>query len=355
MTDDTPKAVPDVAPEPATTIVHEPTPPAAQPAAKNNTLLTAVVVLAVVVVVGDYFLWSNGNGATDQVAQLQSQVATLQSRLQTVEARPLPAPPPPPPDLRPLEQRMTALEQKPAPKADLTAAGQEQIAALSSRVDGIAARQNQLGVTEQGDSAKLAAQMTDLNGKLTSQMADMNGKLSSQMADLTTQMAAVIKAGNSLAALGDRQARTARLQMANVALQSGKPLGEIPNAPPALAQFATKAPPTEAALRLSFDAAAEKAHTAGQPAKETTPFLTRVWDRAQSGITIRQGDHILVGDAVAGVLGHAKVLLEAGDLPGAVSTLDGLTGSAAAAMAPWRAQAQSLLDARAALITAANG
>ena len=49
------------------------------------------------------------------------------------------------------------------------------------------------------------------------------------------------------------------------------------------------------------------------------------------------------------------VLLDAGDLPGAVTTLDGLTGAAAAAMAPWRAQAQSLLDARSALITAANG
>ncbi len=38
-----------------------------------------------------------------------------------------------------------------------------------------------------------------------------------------------------------------------------------------------------------------------------------------------------------------------------MAALDGLAGPAAAAMAPWRAQAQSLLDARAALITAAHG
>ncbi len=168
-------------------------------------------------------------------------------------------------------------------------------------------------------------------------------------------MVAVTKAGSAIATLADREARTARLQMANVALQSGKPLGDIPGAPPALAQFATKPPPTEAALRLSFDAAANSAHEAGQPAKETTPFLTRLWDRAQSGVTVREGDRIIVGDAVSGVLEHARHLLDAGDLPGAVAALDGLAGPAAAAMAPWRAQAQSLLDARAALITAANG
>ncbi len=345
MTDDTPKAVPELAAEPTSN----------ETKAKSNSLLAAVVILALIVVVGGYVLWHANNGATEQVALLQDQLATLQNRLEKVEARPVPQPPLPPPNLAPIEQRLTALEQKPAPQVDLTTAGQAQIAALGSRIDGIAARQNQLGVTEQGDVVKLGGQIADMDAKLSGQIADFNGKLTGQIADLNNQMAAVTKAGSSIAALGDRQARTARLQMANVALQSGKPLGVIPSAPQALAQFATKPPPTEASLRLSFDAAADAAHSAGQPAKETTPFLTRVWDRAQSGITVRQGDHIIVGDAVAGVLGHARVLLDAGDLPGAVSALDGLTGPAAAAMAPWRAQAQSLLDARAALISAANG
>ena len=299
-------------------------------------LLIAVVVLGLIVVVGGIVLWRSGSAANDQVAQLQGQLAALQGRVDKVEARPVPVPPPPPPpppDLGPLEHRLTALEQKPPPQAQLDNAGQQQIADVSSRIDGVAARQNQLGTTEQADVAKL------------------DGRIN----DLTTQMAAVTKAGSAIASLADRQARTARLQMANVALQSGKPLGEIPSAPPALAQFATKPPPTEASLRLSFDAAAEAAHEAGQPPKETTPFLSRVWDRAQSALTIREGDRIIVGDPVSGVLGHARHLLDAGDLPGAVTALDGLAGPAAAAMAPWRAQAQSLLDARAALITAANG
>ena len=356
MTNDTPTETPEMPQE----AVHEflgeaktPVHPAAETraearaetrAAQPGGLIAAMVILALVVVIGGYLLWRNSSGSAEQVAQLQDQLSALQLRLQTLEARPAPPPPPPPPNLAPIEQRLTTLEQKPPPVAQLDAAGQQQIAAVSSRIDGVAARQNQLGTTEQTDIAKL-----------NDQIAALTSHSNDQIADLNSRMAAVTKAGSAISALADRQARTARLQMANVALQSGKPLGEIPSAPPALAQFATKAPPTEASLRLSFDQAAEAAHAAGQPPKDSTPFLTRVWDRAQSGFTIRQGDHILVGDAVAGVLAHARVLLDAGDLPGAVAALDGLTGAAATAMAPWRAQAQSLLDARAALITAANG
>ena len=359
MTDETPDAAAD---RPAAATRDPVVEPAASPAGqlahdRSGPLLAAVGVLALIVLVGGYLLWRNGSGSADQVAQLQNQLGAaqaqlataqgqlgaLQGRLEKVEARPLPAPPPPPTDLRPLEQRLTALEQKPAPVAQLDNAGQEQIAAVSSRIDGVAARQNQLGTTEQADTGKLAA----------AEQADV-AKLTEQIGGLAGQMAAVTKAGSAIATLADRQARTARLQMASVALQSGKPLGDIPGAPPALAQFATKPPPTEASLRLSFDAAADAAHEAGQPAKQDTPFFTRMWDRAQGGITVRQGDHIVVGDAVAGVLAQARHLLEAGDLPGAVTALDGLAGPAAAAMAPWRAQAQSLLDARSALITAAN-
>lgn len=353
------------APEHSVTPATPPTDPAAD---RARLLLGAVAVLALIMLIGGYLLWRNGSGSTDQVAQLQGQIGALQGRLDKMEARPAPdlrpleqrlaaleqkpapvavdlrpleqritaveqKPVPVPVDLQPLEQRITAQEQKPVPQATLDAASQQQIAGVSSRIDGVAARQNQLGTMEQSDVAKL----------------------NDQIADLNTRMVAVTKAGSGFATLSERQVRTARLQMANGALQSGKPLGEIPGAPPALAQFATKPPPTEAALRLSFDAAATTAHEAGQPPKETTPFLSRMWDRAQSGVTVRQGEKILVGDAVSGVLEHSRHLLDAGDLPGAVGALDALTGPAAAAMAGWRGQAQSLLDARAALISAANG
>ncbi len=91
------------------------------------------------------------------------------------------------------------------------------------------------------------------------------------------------------------------------------------------------------------------------PAKEDAPLLSRMWARMQSSVTIRQGDHVLVGDAVSDILAKAQSQLDAGDLAGAVATLGDLTGPAASAMAPWKQRAQSLLDARAALLALARG
>jgi hypothetical protein len=123
----------------------------------------------------------------------------------------------------------------------------------------------------------------------------------------------------------------------------------LPNAPPALAKFASTKPPTEAELRLSFPAAAQAAQKASQPNTEGKPFLDRIWTRAQDLVTVRDGDRVIVGDPAAGVIARARQALNAGDLQGAVAALDALTGDATQEMAEWKAKAQSLLDARAAL------
>ncbi len=143
--------------------------------------------------------------------------------------------------------------------------------------------------------------------------------------------------------------RIARVQAAAVALSAGRPLGEIPNAPAALARFARTAPPTEAALRLGFPAAAEAALDAARPVDTGQPFLDRVLARTENLFTIRQGEHVVVGDAAAGVLAKARTALDAGDLGGTVATLAGLQGGAAAAMSHWLADATALRDARLAL------
>jgi hypothetical protein len=362
MTDDTPTVIPthpgdaaveaapeaaatphaDPAPEPVAEAplasVHtSPRPPSEASSPANTTpLLGALAVLALIVVVGDILAWRNTSSLSAQLAQSQSQLAALGDRIGALEARPQPQPP----DLRPLQQRLTALEQKPPPQAQLDSAGQQQIAALAGRIDGIAARQDQLGTREQQDTDKTASQLAALG---------------TQVAALATQVTAANRTGSEISELADRQTKAARLQSAAVALAAGRPLGDIAGAPPALARFATKPPPTEASLRLSFDAAAQDARRAGQPSPATTPFLQRVWDRAQASVTIRQGDRIVVGDSLSGIIETARRHLDAGDVAGAVSALDGLAGPAAAAMAPWRADAQALLDARAALMSAAHG
>jgi len=332
---------PPVPPEPPVQpAASAPPPPRHEPVADRRGGLSGAVplVVSVVVLIGAIALyWQSQNSG----AQLAAQLDALEQRLQTVEQRPLPQPPP---DLGPLtqqvaalDQRLTTLEHRPPPVATLDQGGRDEIAALAGRVDQITARQNQLGVQQQNDAAQIGTQLSSLNTQLTTATANTGA---------TT---------GQIAALAARQARTARLQEAATALAAGHPLGAIPDAPPALARFATIAPPTEALLRLSFDSAAAAATKAGLPIPADAPFMTRVWARVQESVTVRQGSRVLVGDPITGVLQQSRQRLDAGDVAGAVKALDPLVGTAVTAMAPWRQQAQSLVDARAALLAMAQG
>jgi hypothetical protein len=145
--------------------------------------------------------------------------------------------------------------------------------------------------------------------------------------------------------------RLARLDAAAIALAAGRPLGAIPDAPPALARFATASPPTEAGLRLAFAAASQAALRVSRPDTEGKPFLDRILARLQDFrlITVREGDHVVIGNSDAAALARARVSLDAGDLDGAVRTVATLTGPPAEKMAPWLADAKALQAAREAL------
>ena len=260
----------------------------------------------------------------------------IETRLAAVEARPLPVPPPPPVNLGPLETRVGTLEAR--RPVDLSP--------LENRVAAVEARRGPDLSPLEGKAAAAEQRLAELNTRL--------GALDPRLAALDTRIAAVDAAGKQtatgLAAITDRAQRSQRLITASAALDSGQRLGDIPGAPPALARFAQNAPPTDAALRLSFNAAADAAHRASQPAiTDNQPLLDRMWTRAQQSVTVRQGERVIVGDPIAGVLASARTALDAGDLSGAVKALAGLAGPARAAMADWIDRAQSLLDARAAL------
>jgi hypothetical protein len=143
-----------------------------------------------------------------------------------------------------------------------------------------------------------------------------------------------------------------RLETARMALESGQPLGDIPNAPPALAKFATQAPPTEADLVLSYQAAAKAANDSSVArADKGSSLLTGALTRVESLVTISKGDQVLVGAPAAAITAKAGQQLNAGDLAGAVATLTtGLSTATQAAMGDWLPQAQSLLAARNAII-----
>jgi hypothetical protein len=148
--------------------------------------------------------------------------------------------------------------------------------------------------------------------------------------------------------------RLARIVAAGRALDAGEPLGPLPGAPPALARFATAAPPTLASLRTAFLAAAGSARAASRPAA-ADGWAERLRQGLAGLVTLRSGNTVLIGTPATATLVAAEARLDAGDLQGALDALAPLDPAAATAMAPWRDQTQSLLDARAALAAMAHG
>jgi hypothetical protein len=218
-------------------------------------------------------------------------------------------------------------------------------------VDALAGRQDALSARAQAIETALTARAEAAETKLAAaeQAAIRVTALAARLETLERRLVSAEATAGQVPALAARAARLARLSAAQAALEDGKPIGTIEDAPAALARFATAAPPTESALRLAFPAAMRAAQEAAVPPSSDAPLAERVWNRAQGLVTVRQGDRVLVGDPSAGVLGKAKRAVEAGDLAGAVAALGELQGPAAQAMAGWRTQALALLDARAAL------
>jgi hypothetical protein len=301
---ETPPVPEPVAPE--VPPVPEPEPARREPLPVHSSrparVLTIVGFLLLVGV--DFYLWQQQQTLVPQpgadperVAAQEMQIRALQQRIAQLEQRPAPTNAAPT-DLRPLEARIAALEQHPA------AAPEPDIGPLLGRVNALEQHAGQ------ADAAAAAA--------------------------------------------AKRADRAIRLQAAAAALDAGQPLGAIPDAPVALARFATEKPPTEADLRLSFPDAASRAAEASNPATDGKSMTERMWQRIASLVTVRSGDRVIVGAPASVVLDQARARLDAGDLAGAVTALDGLDPGAAKAMADWRARAQSLLDARAALASLAR-
>jgi hypothetical protein len=157
-----------------------------------------------------------------------------------------------------------------------------------------------------------------------------------------------------LAALESRAARLAAVEAARAALDAGRPLGQIANAPEALGRYASAAPPTEASLRLSFDAAARAALAASEP-PTSGGVLDSAVSRLSGLVTVRRGEEVLWGDAAAAEIERARRALEAGDLQATLAHLAKLSAPAKQAMADWIARAEALLAARDALRQMAAG
>jgi hypothetical protein len=285
----------------------------------------------------------------------QVDLALLEQRVAALEKRPVATP-----DLAPIEQQIGALKSQIAAKTAVAPAGdlgpvESRVAALAQQVQAVPALKSQLDTMSRqiasqqaGVGSRLSQLETDRRG-LNVRVGDLEDALKSAMVTLTGQIQSARQQASVAASAAEKAARLARIEAARAALESGRPVGSIEGAPPALTQFAGTSPPTEAGLRLAFPAAAKAALDAAQPDTAGKPFGERLWQRAQQLVTVREGDRVIVGDPAAGVLAHAQQELGAGDLSGAVASVSTLTGPAAQAMASWLDRAKALLAARAAL------
>jgi uncharacterized phage infection (PIP) family protein YhgE len=334
----------------------------------------------------------------DLAAQLQAQGQSLGQQIQALAARvdaleKQQAAPPPAPTAAPAPAAPAAPEDAGA-VADLAKKLDDvtsQLAALSAKQDAQAAEiQKSAEIAAQKPAEPAAAppdnaaqtaalaqaqqQVADLSSKLDQSQAQTKAaldQLAAQQKDALAQSAEVQKAaldavdarigkleqgaGQAQGAAQDAT-RAIRLEAAQAALDAGQPLGTIPDAPPPLARFATTAPPTEGALRVAFPAVAAAAAAASTPDVENKGFFDRALARLQQSVTVRQGDHVIVGDPASGILARAQDDVNNGDLKAAVQVLGGLKGAAAGKVADWVAQVNALLEARAALAAlAAHG
>jgi hypothetical protein len=309
-----------------------------------------------------FYVWQYPRSPAETAARtsadnaVEQRLSDMDTRLTRLEQRPTV-------DLGPITARIDALERKVAdPTAEL---GQvtSRIATLEGRVvdptpalGRITARLDAIE-GRVGDQTQLASRLDTLSGRIEALSGRDQTSLDAttqQLGALTNRVAGIESNATNFDAVAKRLSRIARLQEAGFALESGRPVGDVPDAPAALARFAHTAPPTEEQLRLRFLRAKQAALAAKQPDDSDAPLANRVWERAQGLITIRRGDDVVIGNPSAVALDHAQSALDSGDLTGAVSAVEPLKGAPGQAMATWLADAKALLGAQAALAAMAD-
>jgi len=256
-----------------------------------------------------------------------AQIATSAANIRAIDQR-----------LQAVDQRVSRIEQMPAPPsaADL--------GKVSARIDALEGRigdQTQLGTRIDQASGRVEA----LSGRTQAALDQIKQQLDAANA----KIAALQASTTSVSTAGARIDRLIRLQAASIALANGRPLGVIPDAPPALARYAEKPAPTEAQLRLAFGQVQHDVLAAAKVDNTEKPFLERALGKAEELVSIRRGNEVVIGHSTVAALAQADAAVQAGDFTAALKALGEMDASAQKAAAGWVAQVKSLLDARAAL------
>ena len=262
------------------------------------------------------------------------------------------------------EQLAQALER--LETVEKTVADVRQLAEAVAPGDGSAvageslARINQRLAELEGSNAALSTLTSRLEQLETGNAAGPNPEalaesitgLESRLGALETRESAVpaVDASSLLLALGDLRAsvRTGQPFAENLAAAVAAAPEALPSdAIAVLDRHAAVGVPTLASLRESYrEASTAIARARATP--ESSGWMSEVISKVSSLISIRRVNGA-AEDTLDGRLAIAERALASGDLEAAVTAIQGLAGSTAAAAAPWLDQAQSRLDSERAL------
>jgi hypothetical protein len=252
-----------------------------------------------------------------------------------------------------LEQRSAQLSTPPAtadlgPLRDEISQQQQALHALEDRVNGLATNIEQRPA---GDPVAVQ-ELRAATGKLGAALADLDARLgklaASEASDSRQDQALLLGLGQLRQALLGSAPFTADLAAAT-ALAHDRP--EVLAALSPLSADAARGIPSLAILQQRFASSAGAIANAGTaPPAAADDWGSAALAKLRGLVTVRRvGSAAVVAGGPQAAVATAEDALAAGDLAGAVASLETLTGEAAAAAKPWLDDARHRLAAEAAL------
>lgn len=272
----------------------------------------------------------------------------LETRLAELEARAMP-------DTSGLEQRLTAVEERSAPELAqlsdrLTALEERAVPDLDPLATRLSALEEAVEAVSGFDPEPLVARIAALEAELPRLVdAAVAQATAEAYAALDAEAESVAASAEAVAAALARAEARSALGTLGLAADSGAPapeavaqLAEVTDLPPALEAFA-EGVPTLGALQAAFPAAARAALAAAPP-----PEDAGAGDRLVNFLRNQTGARSLAprdGDDADAILSRAEAALRAGDLAGVLDQTAALPGASRAALADWRARAETRIAA----------
>ena len=270
----------------------------------------------------------------DEIARLPEDVAALRQRLDEVAATAAT-------ESGPSPETTTALDtlRRQIDALNTTANSFDAwIGTVESRLEAVEALEGRIAALEQ--AASTASDRATGNAALALAVNQLQSALAGQR-PVAAELAAL-----SEVAAGDPEARALSAAIATLTPQAetGVPtLVELRAGFPGIARAVVAASRAEAAATAVTEAAS------GAESETTPGWLDAAMLKLSELVSVRPVGEDVEGEDAAARVARAEAVLAKGDLAGAVAELDGLTGQAAAAAAPWLAEARARLDAEAAL------